>query len=259
MTDRGSSRSRWTVAAATAVTLLVAGCASIDSAPVATSDVQPSIRVVVDTSGDARVEVTLRSGFRVLDLTEGESLTVRLNGGAPVTMVAGTGAFGLNSTYVAEIDASIDAGDDLTIAWNRVDLVDAPATVVTVPAPLSGARVTNAALSFDDDVALTWTPDGLGGEVDARVVVTSCAGASAEDLAAIAFFAGFPDTFPLADGAGEMDAIVLDPDGVTQCDAVVEVGRATADIDLDPAFDRLDSQSVVVHLGAEVDVTYGAP
>lgn len=259
MRQQASKRSIGFVVWAATSLLLVGGCASTDSGPVPTSDVRPAIRVVVDTVGDARIEVTLRSGFRVLTLTDGETLTVRLNDDAPVTMVQGTGAFGLSATYVADIVGdAIGADDTLTIAWNRTELTDAPATVVTVPPRLSGPGVTDTSLTFDDDVSVTWTPDGLGGEVDARLVVTACTGDTPEDLAAIAFLAGFPDTFDLDAGSGTMDAIVLGTE-FAPCTAIVEIGRATGDIDLDPAFDGLDSQSSVVHLGAEVGVTFDVP
>ena len=105
---------------------------------------------------------------------------------------------------------------------------------------------------------MTWTPDGSGDEVDVRLRLVACDGLDADQLEAARFLAGFPATFPIEDGAATFEPVLV-VGAATSCTAVLEVGRATAAIDLDPAFGGLRDRSSAVQLGAAVPLTFAAP
>lgn len=235
------------------------GCTTVGSGAVETSAVEPRIRVVVDAAGSARVSVALLTGFaNALKLEAGEAWTARLEGGTPIELTeVGSDVFGASPAYAASL-AGVASGDTIVLAWSRAGQVDAPNTRVVVPEPLSGAATGGAAFGFGDDVPVTWTPDAPGDQVDVRLRLVACDGLDADELAAARFLAGFPDTFPIEDGAGTFEP-ALATGASTACSAVVEVGRSSSAIDLDPAFGGLRDRSSVVHLGAEVAVTFAEP
>jgi hypothetical protein len=246
------------VVTALAATALVA-CTTIDSGAVATSDVQPRIRVVVDETGTAQVSVALLSGFaNVLELQAGELLSARLGAGAPVALTVGDGeVFGAPTAYFATLNGAMP-GNEIVLSWSRPDQESAPDTRIVVPPTLAGVATSGTAFEFDDDVMLFWTPDGSGDAVDVRLRLVACDGLDADEFAAARFLAGFPSTFAIADGAGTFEPALL-AGAATSCDAVLEVGRSREAIDLDPAFDGLRDRSSVVHLAAEIPVVFVAP
>ena len=237
----------------------LAACATVGSIGVETSAVEPRIRLVVDEGGTARISVALLTGFaNALELEGGEVLTARIASGAPVALTAESGeAFGASTAYAAVLDGATP-GDEVVLSWSRTDQVSAPATRIAVPASLGGVATVGAAFDFDDDVAVTWTPDGTGDDVDVRLRLVACDGLDADQLEAARFFAGFPVTFPIEDGAATFEPVLV-IGAATSCTAVLEVGRATLGIDLDPAFGGLRDRSSAVQLGAAVPLTFAAP
>lgn len=245
--------------AALASVAALAACTTVDSGPVATSDVQPRIRVVVDAGGTAHVSVALLTGFAsALELQSGESLTARLEAGPPVALSFGTGeVFGASAAYFATLDGAT-VGDEIVLSWTRPDGVDAPATTVVVPEPLSDVATAGAAFGFDDDVGVSWAPDASGDEVDARLRLEACDDLDADELEAARFLGGFPTTFPIEDGAGTFEPILL-VGASTTCSAVLEIGRSSDAIDLDPAFAGLRARSSVVQLATAVALVFAEP
>ena len=245
--------------AASAAIALLAACATVGSIGVETSAVEPRIRLVVDEGGTARISVALLTGLaNALVLEGGDVLTARLATGTPVALSAGSGeVFGASTAYVAALDGAMP-GDEVVVSWSRADQVSAPATRIEVPAALGGVATVGASFGFDDDVAVTWTPDGSGDEVDVRLRLVACDGLDADELEAARFFSGFPATFPIAAGAAAFEPVLV-VGAATSCTAVLEVGRATTAIDLDPAFGRLRDRSSAVQLGAAVPLTFAAP
>lgn len=245
--------------AAFASVALLAACATVGSGSVATSSVEPRIRVVVGEGGEARVSVALLTGFaNALALEGGDVLSARLGSGTPVELTERTDeVFGASTAYFAAL-AGATAGDEIVLAWSRVEGESAPDTRITVPEVVGGVATVGATFGFDDDVVVTWTPDASGDAVDVRLRLVACDGLSADELEAARFLAGFPTTFPIADGTGTFEPVLVTGTSTT-CSAVLEVGRSSDAIDLDPAFGGLRDRSSVVRLGAGVPLVFAEP
>lgn len=244
---------------ALASVVVLAACATVGSGPVETSAVEPRIRVVVDAAGDAHVSVALLTGFaNALELEGGDVLTARLGSGAPVVLTERTDeVFGASTAYFAAL-AGAATGDEIVLAWSRTDQESAPDTRIAIPPVLGGVATEGTTFGFDDDVVVTWTADGSGDDVDARLRLVSCDGLDADELEAARFLAGFPTTFPIADGTGTFEPLLVTGSSTT-CSAVLEVGRSTGAIDLDPAFAGLRDRSSVVRFGADVPLVFAEP
>ena len=246
------------IAALVSVALLAA-CSTVGSGAVETSAVEPRIRVVVDEGGSARISVALLTGFaNALELEAGDVLTARLEAGALVTLTAGTDeVFGASTAYFATLPGAMP-GNQIVLSWSRADQESAPTTRIVIPASLSGAATVETAFGFDDDVVVTWTPDGSSDAVDVRLRLEACDGLTADELEAARFLAGFPTTFPIGDGTGTFEPL-LATGASTTCSAVLEVGRSTDAIDLDPAFGGLRDRSSVVRFGTVLPVVFSEP
>lgn len=245
--------------AAFASVAVLAACTTVGSGPVETSAVEPRIRVVVDEGGDARISVALLTGFaNALELEAGDVLTARLGSGAPVVLTQRTDeVFGASTAYFATL-AGAASGDEIVLAWSRTDQESAPDTRIKIPAVLGGVATEGTAFGFDDDVVVMWTADGSGDDVDVRLRLVACDGLDADELEAARFLAGFPTTFPIADGVGTFEPVLL-IGASTTCSAVLEVGRSSAAIDLDPAFGGLRERSSAVQLAAGISLVFAEP
>ncbi len=247
------------VFAVLAAVAVLTGCTTVGSSAVETSAVEPRIRVVVDESGSARISVALLAGFaNALELEAGDALTARLETGTPIELTEGASeVFGASTAYFATLSGAMP-GDAIVLAWSRAGQVSAPNTRIVVPEAVRGVSTGGTEFGFDDDVPVAWTPEAPGDAVDARLRLVACDALDADELAAARFLAGFPATFPIEDGAGTFEP-VLATGASTACSAVLEVGRSSSTIDLDPAFGGLRDRSSVVQLGAEVAVVFAEP
>lgn len=247
----------WFVALASVAVL--GACTTVGSGAVETSAVEPRIRVVVDPSGSVRMSVALLTGFaNALELQDGDVLTARREAGVPVALTAGTDeVFGASTAYFADLTGAT-SGDEIVLSWSRTEQESALGTRIVVPASLDGVATAHAAFGFDDDVVVTWTPDGSGDDVDVRLRLEACDGLTADELEVARFLAGFPTVFPIAGGTGTFEP-VLAIGASTTCSAMLEVGRSSDAIDLDPAFGSLRVRSSVVRVGAAIPLVFTEP
>ncbi len=239
---------------ALALLVALAACSVEDAQGVATSAISPRIRVVSFPDGRAEISVALRYGFAsVLELPDGDGLTVRREGGAPVALVVGEDPFGARA-YLGAVDG-VGPGDTLILALERAVEDDAPATRLTVPADFTLTSPTGATPSFDAATAipLVWPVEAGDGVVDARLVADACVGVDDDTFAFVAFVNGLPATFDLADGGASFENRGLIGDAAS-CSFDLQVGRGGGAVDLDPAFDGLAASSAVVRLAPPVRI-----
>jgi hypothetical protein len=137
--------------------LSVACNETVDSSDVRTGGVYPEIEVTADGSGDSSVRVELKVGGAssntYLELRGDDELKVRVGDTTKTMRESGNG-------YVASFPEDAE-GTEFEISFLRGEEDEsAPLSKVALPAPFElslGAREFSRA---DDDVELSWTPEG---------------------------------------------------------------------------------------------------
>lgn len=144
--------------------LLALGCTeTVESTDIRTTGIYPEIEVVANGSGSSKVTVRLKVGGddsdTFLDLKGDDTLEVTADGDTKTMDQSG-------NDYIASF--AVDAeGTEFTIAFLRGDADDdAPASVVSLPAPFEMALAASSASRADDAVEYTWEPEGSGGDID---------------------------------------------------------------------------------------------
>jgi len=259
-TRRGGHKMQRTVGHWAVPFLLVsvlAGCVATDAVGVETSAISPRIRVEAFPDGRAEVSVALRYGFaRVLELPAGDQLTVRREGEAPVTMVAGTDALG-QQAYLGTV-TGVGSGDALIVGLSRAVEEDAPSTRLTVPTTFAlTAPAANTVYDAGDPIPMTWTAEAGDGVVEARLRAVACVDADAATFEFVAFINGLPASFDLSAGGGSLANRGLIGDAAS-CTFDLWAGRGGGEIDLDPAFAGVAASSVVVRLAPAIPVAFQA-
>jgi hypothetical protein len=140
--------------------LLALGCTeSVESTDIRTTGVYPEIEVVANGSGSSKVTVRLKVGGddsdTFLDLKGDDTLEVTADGDTKTMDQSG-------DEYVASFPID-EEGTEFTIAFLRGDAdEDAPASVVSLPAPFEMSLGASSASRADDAVEYTWEPEGSG-------------------------------------------------------------------------------------------------
>lgn len=209
--------------------LLAAACDSVSSTEVTTSEL--GVFVWVDVGADGRADVTARlttDNPSLLEVTYvrlegGDALWASRDGAAPQAM-AERMILGYYEYLTAF--AGVAGGEEITVAFDRATMVDAPDTHVAIPAPIAiDASATTFARAAG--VTLTWT--GGAGATDAAIAVrdqNNCVDS-------------FTRRVPLTTGQLALDAaaFVLKPNPPASCALEVEIA-AEATGTADPAYGR---------------------
>jgi len=252
---------RTTVVVATLLTLVLSACSRAPD-PVATSDIEPKVRVVSTAGEGTAVTVVLYRGdslFATYRLLAGERLTATGPDGTAVVLERGvdTSAFLRRNAYVGTLP-EVPPREDVTIAFERSGEASALETVVRVPAeirvnrPQAGDRRT-----LNDSFTVTW--DALASDdVELSYRVAACDGLDAEELDDLRTQRGFVSFFP-SDGTTGLTTTSFDaPSAATRCEADLIVGRVGDQIALDPAFGELRDASRAVRVSAPIPMVFTA-
>jgi hypothetical protein len=149
---------RWIILS---VSLVSFGCTeSVESEDIRTSGVYPEIMVTATGNGSSQVRVRLKVGGSnsntFLDMTGQDRLEATV--GDTTRRLDETSS----DTYTASFPEDAE-GTEFVISFLRGDAdEDAPASVVTMPAPFDFSLSTTEASRADDDVELTWDPPASG-------------------------------------------------------------------------------------------------
>lgn len=140
--------------------LLALGCTEkVESTDIRTTGIYPEIEVVANGSGSSKVTVRLKVGGddsnTFLELKGDDTLEVTADGDTKT--MEGSG-----NQYTASFPVDAE-GTEFTIAFLRGDVdEDAPASVVSLPAPFEMALGASSASRADDAVEFTWEPAASG-------------------------------------------------------------------------------------------------
>lgn len=245
-----------------AVGLIVAIASACGRAPepIATSDIEPKVRVVSTGGGTTEVTVVLFRGeslFATYRLQAGESLTATGPDGVSVQLERGVdgSAFLRRNAYVGTLP-EVAPREDVRITFQRTGEASAPETFVRVPAevrvtrPEAGDRRT-----LNESFSVAWeslTAD----DVELRYDVRACDGIDAGAFEDLRTERGFASLFPI-DGALGLTTTSFDaPADATRCEADLLVGRVGDQIALDPAFGALRSASRAVRVTRPIPLAF---
>lgn len=257
-------------ALAALVALALAAC-SAPEPPVATSDVEPKVRVVSVAGEGTEVTVVLyRAGalFQTYRLRGDERLVASTPDGEQVVLERGvdTSSFLRRNAYVGTLP-EVAPREAVTIAFERSDgVASAPATVVRIPRDVSVSRPTpsDATRTLGESFTVAWSIEGgiADDEIELRYRVATCDGLDAEALDDLRVQRGFASSNPLtggtgiAGGSGLTTTSFAAPDEATRCEADLLVGRVSDDVALDPAFGALRDESRAVRVTRVVPMTF---
>jgi len=242
-----------------ALALLLGACTR-ELPLVATTDLEPKVRVV-STAG-VGTEVTLvlfRDLVATYDLLPGEHLTAAPEGGTAVVMTPGVddSAWPRRRAYVATLP-EVGPRQDVVITFERpqdgevLEIVARVPGEVTVTQPEAGAERT-----LNEPFAVAWDPLP-GDQVEFRFDVAGCDGLDAEQLADLRTEAGFA-ALPRADGRLGLGMLTFSaPAEATSCTADLLVGRASAgdEILIHEAFGDLRGQSRSVRVSRVLPLAF---
>lgn len=241
------------VAAALAASLTA--CTVQDSTGVATSSIKPWIYVESNpSSGSTFVAVALLYGFNhSLQLATGDTITVAVNGGPPTTMSFRDAVY-LKPAYKASL-SGVGPGDRLVIALNRATEVNAPNTIVTIPAAfnLTGPSDGDHYL-YSEPIVATWPAGSSDARVAVRIEVQSCSDVTSSDTDAFNTLVDYPRLTAASDGTMMVEPGLTSSAGT--CTVRVFAGEDPGAISPDPAFGEIHRDSAAVRLATPLTVTF---
>lgn len=241
------------------VALLLSACSGAPE-PVATSDIEPKIRVVSTAGQGTDVTVVLYRGeslFATYRLLPGERLTATGPDGTVVELQRGvdTSAFLRRNAYVGSLPDAAPR-EDVVIAFERTTEASALETVVRVPGEIRvGRPEAGDQRTLNETFSVVW--DAFPGDgVELGYRVAGCDGLDPEALADVRTERAFVSLEPLDGALGIAASSFGAPADATRCEADLLVGRVGDQIALDPAFGELRDASRAVRVTQAIPLVF---